>query len=98
MKHLLVGLALVLGVVFVTPAPVAHAWSWKAFLSRIFGDYDDDNKESSSWTWSYSKDSDTTQGSHVPELDPGTAGGALVLLLGGVAYVLSRRKDEEDIA
>lgn len=32
-------------------------------------------------------------GAHgVPELDPGAAGGAMVLLLGGVAYLASRRR------
>ena len=33
----------------------------------------------------------------VPELDPSAAGSALVLLLGGVAYVTSRRR-EDDLA
>jgi hypothetical protein len=28
----------------------------------------------------------------VPELDPGAAGGAMVLMLGGVAYLASRRR------
>ena len=31
----------------------------------------------------------------VPELDPSAAGGAIVLLLGGVAYLASRRRDED---
>ena len=35
----------------------------------------------------------TTPG--VPELDPSAAGSALVLLLGGVAYLASRRRDED---
>jgi hypothetical protein len=33
----------------------------------------------------------------VPEFDPGAAGSARVLLLGGVAYIASRRR-EEDVA
>jgi hypothetical protein len=33
----------------------------------------------------------------VPELDPSAAGSAMVLLLGGVAYVTSRRR-EDDLA
>ena len=33
----------------------------------------------------------------VPELDPGAAGGALVLLVGGVAYIVSRRREDEDL-
>jgi hypothetical protein len=32
----------------------------------------------------------------VPELDASTAGSAMVLLLGGVAYIASRRRDEDD--
>jgi hypothetical protein len=32
----------------------------------------------------------------VPELDGEAAGGALVLLIGGVAYLVSRRKDRRD--
>jgi len=31
----------------------------------------------------------------VPELDPGAAGAAIVLLLGGVAYIASRRREED---
>jgi hypothetical protein len=34
---------------------------------------------------------------HAPELDPGASGSALVLLIGGVAYIASRRR-EEDVA
>lgn len=37
-------------------------------------------------------------GRAVPELDPGAAGGAFVLLVGGVAYIASRRREEEDVA
>ena len=32
----------------------------------------------------------------VPELDGEAAGGALVLLIGGVAYLVSRRKDRRN--
>jgi hypothetical protein len=31
----------------------------------------------------------------VPELDPSAAGGAIVLLLGGVAYIASRRREAD---
>jgi hypothetical protein len=34
-------------------------------------------------------------GHAVPELDPGVAGSAMVLLLGGVALIASRRRDED---
>ena len=32
-----------------------------------------------------------------PELDPGAAGAAMVLLLGGVAYIASRRREEDQL-
>jgi len=35
-----------------------------------------------------------SSGFAVPELDPSAAGGAMVLLLGGVAYFTSRRREE----
>ena len=35
--------------------------------------------------------------SRVPELDPSAAGGALVLLIGGVAYIASRRREDEEL-
>jgi hypothetical protein len=31
----------------------------------------------------------------VPELDPSAAGGAMILLLGGVAYISSRRREDD---
>jgi len=31
----------------------------------------------------------------VPELDPSTAGSAMVLLLGGAAWIASRRREED---
>lgn len=31
----------------------------------------------------------------VPELDPSAAGGAMVLMLGGVAYIASRRREDD---
>ena len=34
-------------------------------------------------------------GHAVPELDPSAAGSAMLLLLGGVAYIASRRRDED---
>ena len=37
------------------------------------------------------------RGVGVPELDPSAAGSAIVLLLGGMAYIASRRR-EEDVA
>jgi hypothetical protein len=33
-------------------------------------------------------------GTSVPELDAGAAGGAMILLIGGVAYIVSRRREQ----
>jgi len=87
MKHLLVGLSLVLGVFFISPVPVAHAWSWSSFFDG-HGEHNHDGGSDSYWS----------HGGSVPELDPSAAGSAIVLLLGGVAYVLSRRRDDKDVA
>lgn len=91
MKHLLVGLALVFGVMFITPTPTAHAWSWSSFFSW--------GKKSDSTTkkWRYYK-GDGDGKTRVPELDPSVAGSSLVLLVGGVAYVMSRRREEDELA
>jgi len=47
-------------------------------------------------TWSTGGGTTTGQGGgfSVPELDPGVAGSAIVLLLGGVAYLASRRRED----
>ncbi len=42
-----------------------------------------------------SGDSGKTGGSSVPELDPTAAGAAIVLMLGGVAYIASRRRKND---
>ena len=42
-----------------------------------------------------SSDSGGTKGGSVPELDPTAAGAAIVLLLGGVAYIASRRRKDD---
>ncbi len=53
------------------------------------GDSDGDSDSG----WSGGSKSGESRG--VPELDPGASGSALVLLLGGVAYLASRRRDEK---
>jgi hypothetical protein len=79
MKRLLVGLSVVIGAWVLSPTPEADARGWHR--------------------------SRTGQRHHVrrhhprsrvavPELDPGAAGSAMVLLLGGVAYIASRRREE----
>ena len=88
LKRLMLGLSLAAGLMLLAPAPHADAsngpW-WKK--------------------WSMPKKDrpyGTPKGpdarSSVPELDPGAAGGALVLLVGGVAYIVSRRREDEELA
>lgn len=97
MKHWIIGLSLVLAVFFAAPIPVAHAWSWSSFFGKSSQSGGDHGKMQRSQRWSHGK-SHQGRSSGVPELDPGAAGSAVVLLLGGVAYVLSRRREQEDIA
>ncbi|MEM7437440.1 MAG: hypothetical protein AAF436_19970 [Myxococcota bacterium] len=91
MKHWLVGLSLILGVMFITPTPTAQAWSWSSFFSK--------KKEGKKTKkrWSYKKPK-ANGGRNVPELDPSFAGSSMVLLLGGVAYVMSRRREDDELA
>lgn len=98
MKHWIIGVSLVLGVFFIAPNPVAHAWSRGSFFGKSSQNQGKHHQRGSKARkqWNYGK-SATRSNSAVPELDPGAAGSAVVLLLGGVAYVLSRRRDEEEV-
>jgi hypothetical protein len=92
MKKFTVVLSVVIGAWISSPTPEAQAWSWSGW---------------SSWSsWSSGGDSDGGYSRHrrhsghearVPELDPSAAGGAMVLLLGGVAYIASRRRKEDRV-
>lgn len=76
MKSLLTVLSMLAALWVLSPALTAHAMG-----------------SSHSQTRHGSQTSSGHSTSHgVPELDPGAAGGAMVLLLGGVAYLASRRR------
>lgn len=81
MKRLLMVLSLAFGILLVAPAPEAAAW-WGWSSSSDDGGHH----------WRHRTHRDT---SGVPELDPSAAGSALVLLLGGVAYIASRRREDD---
>ena len=102
MKHWIIGVSLVLGVFFIAPTPVAHAWSWGSiFGKRSQNSQGRHHRRAARKTngWSYGKSFHRrSSASAVPELDPGAAGSAVVLLLGGVAYVMSRRREQEDLS
>jgi len=91
MKRLLLGLSLVIGIWMLSPTPQAEAYGW-SHGSHYRGHY---NRGRYSWGHSWwSHHSGHKGGFAAPELDLGAAGGAMVLLLGGVAYIASRRREE----
>jgi len=89
MKNFVFVLSLVVGAWMLSPTPVAQA-SWWSSWSWGGGDSGDRYHSGGD------SDSGYNGGGHsVPELDPSAAGGAMVLLLGGVAYIASRRRKED---
>lgn len=82
MKRFLLGLSLVIGAWMLSPTPEAEANSWrKARRAKIY------QKQPV-------RVHPRKRGFGVPELDPGAAGGAVILVIGGVAYIASRRRKE----
>jgi hypothetical protein len=87
LKRLLLVLSLAIGALLLSPAPEADASGWsrhnnhKTYKSHHYKKYKKGHPKSHA----------------VPELDPSAAGSAMVLLLGGVAIIASRRR-QEDIA
>jgi len=79
MKRLLLGLSLVIGAWMLSPSPEAAARGW--------------NNQRNSHR--HVRRHQPKSGFGVPELDPSAAGSAMVLLLGGVAYIASRRRVED---
>jgi hypothetical protein len=83
MKRLLLALSFVIGAWMLSPTPQAEAEGRRG--------------------WQKARQTQKRQIRHrrhkrshaVPELDPSAAGGAIVLLLGGVAYIASRRREED---
>jgi hypothetical protein len=70
-------------------SPAAHAQASSGWWSRI-----------QSW-WErivteYREERSDGGATAVPELDPSAAGSALLLVVGGVAYIASRRRKDED--
>ena len=85
MKKFAVVLSVVIGAWISSPTPQAQAWSWSSWSNSGH------KTDSGSRNYKGHK-----KGGHgVPELDPSAAGGAMVLLLGGVAYIASRRREDD---
>ena len=87
MKRLLLALSVVIGAWMLSPTPQAEAEGRGWYKAR----------QSQKRQMRQSRHRGHKAGNAVPELDPSAAGGAIVLLLGGVAYIASRRR-EEDLA
>jgi len=88
MSRFLVGLTVILSVWVLSPTPHASAWSWSNLFSWFGGgDGGHDYGRHHYGGHHYG-------GHGVPELDPGVTGSAMVLLLGGVAYIASRRRED----
>jgi hypothetical protein len=89
MKRLIVFLSLVVGVWMLSPTPEAQAWSWNGWSNSH------KSSKRSKHSTRYKRSGGSRGGSAVPELDPGAAGSAAVLLLGGIALIASRRREDE---
>ena len=87
LKRIVSGSLIALGLLLLTPTPHADARGW--WSSRQGRSHHRHHRHS--WWRSYR----TTSPQSAPELDPSGAGSALVLLLGGVAYIASRRREED---
>ena len=86
MKRLLVVLSLAFGILLVAPAPEASAWGGWSSSSN--------SRQHHARRHHHDRRSGTSSRRGVPELDPGAAGSALVLLFGGIAYIASRRRED----
>jgi hypothetical protein len=89
MKRLILVLSLVVGVWMLSPTPEAQAWSWSSWTKS------QKTSKRAKRAKSYKQSGGTRGGSAVPELDPGAAGSAVVLLMGGIALIASRRREDE---
>ncbi len=95
LKRLMMGLTLTAGLMLLAPVSEADA-GWGSWWSNWWS-------QRSEKIQKYKAGIEGVQtglisSRSVPELDPGAAGGAIVLLVGGVAYIVSRRREEEDLA
>ena len=90
LKRLMIGVSLAATLLLLAPVSQADAsWSswwrqWRSQRSERIQRY-------------HQRRANARKTAHAPELDPGAAGSAIVLLIGGVAYIASRRR-EEDVA
>lgn len=93
MKNFVLVLSLVIGSWVATPTPVAQA-SW---LGDLWSSWWNSGGAEKVAKYKKLKKHRKHKKNHaaVPELDPSAAGGAMVLMLGGVAYIASRRREDD---
>lgn len=95
LSRMFVALVLALGLLTVAPVSEADAssWSWLSSWKERRAKHQDHYKKHR-----WRKSNGTSSGKNaVPELDPTAAGSAIVLVLGGVAYIASRRREDEGL-
>jgi hypothetical protein len=83
MKRFIFVLSLVVGVWMLSPTLEGQTSSWSTSTAKAKNDKVKKAKKPKSGS------------SHAPELDPSAAGSAMILLLGGAAYIASRRREED---
>ena len=91
LKRLMLSLTFAAGLLLIAPAPQAEAssWGWSSGGEQPALTWGKGWRSHRRWRyWRRKKNP-------VPELDASTAGSAMVLLLGGAAYIASRRRDED---
>jgi hypothetical protein len=95
MKRFAFVLSLIIGAWLVGPTPEAQAWSRSGWSNSGHDGRSTGGRSHHGRRRHHRHNGDKGSKTGVPELDPNAAGGAIVLLLGGVAYVASRRREEE---
>jgi len=93
MKHVLLALSVAIGAWMLSPTLEGQPSSWSTSTAKAKNDQVKKGKKPNAKKGKKSKGGSF----HSPAFDPNVAGSAMVLLLGGMAYIASRRH-EEDVA
>ena len=100
MKRLMLSLMFAAGLLLLAPAPQAEAssWGWSSGGEQPALTWGSSWRSRRRARWQmWRRWRHNQQKKSVPELDASTAGSAMVLLLGGVAYIASRRREEDGV-
>ena len=104
-KRVVAALALAAGLMILTPPAQAQAdsgwWSrwnpWRKPRSSFIKQNRSQKTPTAIAARQTTPASKPSSATSVPELDPNAAGSALVLLIGGVAYIAARRREGQDL-